>query len=139
MGTPLTAVKGIGPNTANLLMTQGIHNVEDLAIASMNDLSAISGFGRIRAQQVKQAAVALLASHHSAPTLDEAVHTSSPRPTTVTSDPPPPQVAIASETVPEHPTGAEEVKKKSQDKRGKQEPKRKRSKDGPYDSKRPKR
>jgi predicted RecB family nuclease len=60
MSTPLTNIKGIGPSTAEDLQAHGIESTEDLANASVSEISAVPGFGAVRAQQIKEAAAALL-------------------------------------------------------------------------------
>ena len=55
MSTPLTNIKGIGPNTAEDLQAHGIESAEELASAPVAAISAVPGFGTTRAQQIKQA------------------------------------------------------------------------------------
>lgn len=56
----ITAVKGIGPSTAEILARHGIESVRDLAQASEARLMAIPGFSAFRARQVLFDAQALL-------------------------------------------------------------------------------
>jgi predicted RecB family nuclease len=66
MGTPLTEIKGIGAATAGAMEAQGIHNVEDLAAASIEQITRTKGFGDVRAARAKAAAVELLQARRGA-------------------------------------------------------------------------
>lgn len=52
MLTSLLHVKGIGPATAEKLVAAGIPSAEALAEASLDELSAVPGFGDFRAGQI---------------------------------------------------------------------------------------
>jgi transcription termination factor NusA len=54
-------VKGIGPASAALLIQKGIRTVEDLAAATIAQLTVVQGFSDIRAARVIEEAKALLA------------------------------------------------------------------------------
>jgi transcription termination factor NusA len=60
MSTPLTNVKGIGPATANALADAGITTAEKLAATSVEKLTAVPGFGELRAKVVIAQAQALV-------------------------------------------------------------------------------
>jgi hypothetical protein len=62
MAKSIGDVSGIGPATAALLKEAGIGTVEKLAAASLDRVSAIKGFGEIRAARVIEAAKSLLAA-----------------------------------------------------------------------------
>jgi transcription termination factor NusA len=62
MSANLSDVKGLGPSSANDLARHGIKTVEDLAKASIPEISAVPGFGEARAARVKAAAAELLGS-----------------------------------------------------------------------------
>jgi len=62
MSTPLTAVSGIGPSTEKELKAHGIDSVEALAVASIDQIMQVPGFGEFRALRMKDAAAALLAA-----------------------------------------------------------------------------
>ncbi len=62
MKPSLTAVRGIGRSTADVLAEHGIHSVADLAAAKSEAIAAIPGFGPARAAEVIKAASTLLAS-----------------------------------------------------------------------------
>jgi len=141
MGIPLTDIKGIGPSTASLLMAHGIRSAEDLAVTTLADISAVPGFGGVRAQQVRQAAAALLAGPSATP--PHAETPPSPQadlPLAVPLiEPLPPAPAEPAVTL-ESPPSSEDVKKKSLKKKaqGKQKDKQKKkeretSKDGAKD------
>ena len=51
--TNLTEVSGIGEATAGVLERAGFHSAEDLANAAIEDISAVPGFGYMRAQRVR--------------------------------------------------------------------------------------
>lgn len=55
-------VRGIGQSTAETLAGHGFHSAEDLARATIEELTAIQGFSTIRAERVIGDAKALLAS-----------------------------------------------------------------------------
>jgi len=69
MSTSIEKVPGIGPATAVLLATYGIHSAEDLAAKQIGDLAAVKGFNLLRAGQVIDAAKQLT----SAPVSDNPV------------------------------------------------------------------
>jgi NAD-dependent DNA ligase len=52
MPTSLNLVKGIGPATAERLTAAGLATVEDLAVATPEQLEAVPGFGEFKAKQV---------------------------------------------------------------------------------------
>ena len=58
----LNDVKGLGPSSVKDLGAQGIRTVNDLAHASIADVSATPGFGDVRAARVIKAAADLLGS-----------------------------------------------------------------------------
>ena len=60
MPHPLTDVSGIGPAAAALLTAAGIKTAEDLADASVAEISAVKTFGPARAALVKEAASTLI-------------------------------------------------------------------------------
>lgn len=60
MSTPLTAVSGIGPAAAGLLEKHGIASAEQLAQATVEELTKVPGFGTSRATTVIAAARAAL-------------------------------------------------------------------------------
>ena len=59
MTSPLTKILGIGPASAQTLTEHGYHSVEDIADATVDAISAIPGFGTIKATQVIISAVDL--------------------------------------------------------------------------------
>jgi len=56
MGTPMTAVTGIGPAAAAVLGEHGFDSAEALAKSSINALVKVPGFGQVRAAMIKEAA-----------------------------------------------------------------------------------
>ena len=62
MGTPMTAVTGIGPAAASVLADHGFDSAEALANCSIAALVKVPGFGAIRAATIKKAAQASLES-----------------------------------------------------------------------------
>ncbi len=60
MKVPASEVRGVGPLAVKALAVAGIHTVEDLAAASVAKIAAVPGFRKIRAEQVKKAAVVLM-------------------------------------------------------------------------------
>lgn len=60
MGTPMTAVTGIGPAAAIVLADHGFDSAEALANCSIAALVKVPGFGAIRAATIKKAAQAAL-------------------------------------------------------------------------------
>ncbi len=60
MQAPVADIRGIGSFTAKALAEAGIDTVEDLADATIEQITAIRGFGKIRAKTVRKAAGALL-------------------------------------------------------------------------------
>jgi predicted flap endonuclease-1-like 5' DNA nuclease len=69
MGTPLTNVRGIGESTARDLQAHGIMTCEDLANASIEEISAVPGFGPARAKSARESAAAAVQA--SAPVAEE--------------------------------------------------------------------
>jgi len=61
MQMPLTQVAGIGPAAAEQLTAGGIKNAQELAKADISTITAIPGFGEVRAARVKQAAADAIA------------------------------------------------------------------------------
>gem|GEM_PF-1670452 len=61
-GTTIENIPGIGKSTALLLKNAGFKTVQSIAKATPESLSAIRGFGPIRALRVIEAATALLKS-----------------------------------------------------------------------------
>ncbi|WP_028579308.1 helix-hairpin-helix domain-containing protein [Desulfogranum japonicum] len=59
----ITEVTGIGPHTAQILAQYGYDNVETLAAASVELLSAVPGFGAARAELIIAAAQKLLSEN----------------------------------------------------------------------------
>lgn len=66
MTTPLTDIAGIGPSAAKVLQAHNINSAEDLAAASVAEITAVPGFGEIRAQRIKEAAAAAIQPAESA-------------------------------------------------------------------------
>lgn len=66
MGTPMTAVTGIGPAAATVLAAHGFDSAEALADCSIAALVKVPGFGAIRAATIKEAAQAALKTPASA-------------------------------------------------------------------------
>jgi transcription termination factor NusA len=60
MGTPMTAVTGIGPAAASVLADHGFDSAEELANCSIAALVKVPGFGAIRAATIKKAAQSAL-------------------------------------------------------------------------------
>ena len=56
MATPLTEIPGIGPSTAEILQAQGFDSAETLAASTVEKVSEVPGFGRLRATAVIRAA-----------------------------------------------------------------------------------
>ena len=56
MPTPVTAIPGIGPSTADLLGKHGFTSAESIAETSVEKLSLVPGFGEIRAANTIKAA-----------------------------------------------------------------------------------
>jgi predicted RecB family nuclease len=115
MSIPLTEIKGIGASTARDLQSQGITSVEDMAAASIEQITAAKGFGGMRASQVKEAAMAILRERGQSSSSSARVDlpAKSPEPT--------PDAA-------EIPSEAQEKKKKDKPKKGKKEKKKKKGK-----------
>ncbi len=67
MQTPLTQVSGIGPAAAEQLNAGGIKSAEELAQADVSTITAIPGFGEVRAARAKRAAADALANIESEP------------------------------------------------------------------------
>ncbi len=63
MQMPLTQVAGIGPAAAEQLTAGGIKNAQELAQADISIITAIPGFGEVRAARVKQAAADAIAKN----------------------------------------------------------------------------
>ena len=61
MAKAIVDVKGIGPASAALLIERGIRTVEDMAAATIAQLTAVQGFSDIRAARVIEEAKTLLA------------------------------------------------------------------------------
>ncbi len=80
MQTPLTQVSGIGPAAAELLSASGIKSAEELAQADLSIITAIPGFGKVRAARAKQAAADALAKV-------ESKQTSATKPETTENEP----------------------------------------------------
>jgi len=57
----LTGVRGIGVDTAQLLVEHDIRDVSALAAATVEEITAVPGFGSARAAAVKASAAELLA------------------------------------------------------------------------------
>jgi hypothetical protein len=68
MAIPLTNLKGIGPSTATDLIAAGIGCVEDLARASVEQITRVKGIGQVRAIQLREAAQTLQGPQEDAPT-----------------------------------------------------------------------
>ncbi|MFT5699977.1 MAG: outer membrane biosynthesis protein TonB [Desulforhopalus sp.] len=62
MATPITAVSGIGAQTAEILVGNGFESAEVLAAAQEEDLLKISGFGPSKAKKFIAAAQELVRS-----------------------------------------------------------------------------
>lgn len=62
MNESITLVSGIGESTKSLLAEHGFKTVADIANASVDQLAAVKGFGRARADSAIAAAIALLKS-----------------------------------------------------------------------------
>ncbi len=60
MPTPVTQISGIGPSTAELLRASGFRSAEKIASSDAKSLSAVPGFGPVRAQATIAAAKALV-------------------------------------------------------------------------------
>jgi NAD-dependent DNA ligase len=56
MNTAITGVSGIGPGTVRVLMENGFKTLEDIAGSSIAQLTAVPGFGPVRAGKVIKAA-----------------------------------------------------------------------------------
>jgi len=59
MTTPIIKIKGIGPQTAEILNEHGFKCAEDLALSTEEVLGKVHGFGQSRAKMVIEAARAL--------------------------------------------------------------------------------
>ena len=60
MPTPVPAISGIGPSTADLLSNHGFKTAESIAKTTVEKLSLVPGFGEIRsANTIKAAAEAI--------------------------------------------------------------------------------
>ena len=60
MPTALTSISGIGPAAAEVLKQHGFKSAEAVAKASVEQLSAVPGFGEIRSQSTINAAIELV-------------------------------------------------------------------------------
>lgn len=61
MPTALTSISGIGPAAAELLKQHGFKSAEAIAKATVEQLSAVPGFGEIRSKNTIKAASELVA------------------------------------------------------------------------------
>lgn len=52
MNIDLTKIRGVGPSTAEVFKKNGFQSINDLASASISDVTAIPGFQEARATQV---------------------------------------------------------------------------------------
>ena len=57
MPTPVTAISGIGPATAELLANHGFKTAESIANTTTEKLSLVPGFGEIRSANTIKAAI----------------------------------------------------------------------------------
>ena len=57
MPTPVTAISGIGPATAELLANHGFKTAESIANTTTEKLSLVPGFGEIRSADTIKAAI----------------------------------------------------------------------------------
>lgn len=55
----LTSISGVGEATAADLWRAGFHSISDLANAAIEDISAVPGFGYVRAQRIRAEAKAM--------------------------------------------------------------------------------
>jgi len=60
MPTSLTSISGIGPAAAEVLKQHGFKAAEDIANATIAELSAVPGFGEIRSKNTIQSAIAVV-------------------------------------------------------------------------------
>ncbi|NNJ92259.1 MAG: helix-hairpin-helix domain-containing protein [Gammaproteobacteria bacterium] len=60
MPRALTSISGIGPAAAEILKQHGFKSAEAIAKTSVEKLSAVPGFGAIRAENAIQAAIELV-------------------------------------------------------------------------------
>ena len=65
---PLSSLEGVGEKTQSRLREAGIESVQDLSLKSAEDLTAIPRIGRKTAEQLLEAARALIDSHSEAET-----------------------------------------------------------------------
>jgi len=65
--TELTEITGIGEATAGVLNRAGFKSAEDIADAAIEDISAVPGFGYMRAQRTRVAARELVGSTDAEP------------------------------------------------------------------------
>ena len=79
MPTPVTAIPGIGPATADLLGKNGFTSAESIAETSVEKLSLVPGFGEIRAANTIKAAADAVSSEPAAATKGEAASTDEPK------------------------------------------------------------
>ena len=79
MPTPVTAIPGIGPATADLLGKHGFTSAESIAETSVEKLSLVPGFGEIRAVNTIKAAADAVSSEPAAATKAEAASTDEPK------------------------------------------------------------
>ena len=59
----LVEIRGVGANTAEILVGHGLRSVADVAKADVKKVTSIPGFGELRANDVIAAAAALLATN----------------------------------------------------------------------------
>ncbi len=71
MPTALTSISGIGPAAAELLKQHGFNSAEDIAKASVEELSQVPGFGAIRSENMIIAAIEVTGASQPAETVSE--------------------------------------------------------------------